>query len=266
MRYGADEGRDSRLELPARQGPARIKAVCEFGICVQHRRGIRSAGCGRGPVGAGVGRRLLEFFAQFSEIRGPVARLEALAGRGKAKHLCGGSLVEPQNVEPRNEIRIRRRLFPIRESSRVLVPVIPRAGVGIDAQGDTNFGEVAEEIEMPVDHGHLQAVGKPDACGFADLVAPAVLQHSQNDHHDHGKNDDDRRELALFDGQFHSPPAKLYFSRQILTDGLQAHFSVAPASRRRFFHLPHAAKTPADATKPRAPGSLHDEAATIGTP
>ena len=40
-------------------------------------------------------------------------------------------------------------------------------------------------------------------CGFADLVAPAVLQHPQHNHHDHGENDDDRRELALFDRQFH---------------------------------------------------------------
>ena len=58
------------------------------------------------------------------EIRWPVARLEALAGRCEAKHLRGGSLVEPQNVQPRNEIRIRRCFFPIHESSRVLVPVI----------------------------------------------------------------------------------------------------------------------------------------------
>jgi hypothetical protein len=191
VRNGADQRRDSRLELPAGQGPARVEAVCEFGICVRHRRGIRSAGRGEGAIGTGFGRRLLEFLAQLSEIRGPVARLEALPGRCKAKHLCGGSFVEPQNVKTRDEIRIRRRLFPIRVSTCVLVPVIPRAGVGIDAHDHANFGEGAEEIEMPVDHGHLQAVGKPDAGCFADLIAPAVLEHSQNDHHDHGKNDDD---------------------------------------------------------------------------
>jgi hypothetical protein len=52
---------------------------------------------------------------------------------------------------------------------------------------------------MPIDHGHLQTVGKPDARGFADLVAPAILQHAQYDHDDYGKNDHARRESSLFD-------------------------------------------------------------------
>ena len=69
---------------------------------------------------------------------------------------------------------------------------------------------------MPVDHGHLQAIGETYAGGFADLIAPAVLQNSEDDHNDHGKNDDDRRELAFFERQFHDafrstgvPPAVL---------------------------------------------------------
>ena len=44
MRNGADERRDLRLELPASQGPARIEAVCKFGIRVQRCGGIRSPG------------------------------------------------------------------------------------------------------------------------------------------------------------------------------------------------------------------------------
>ena len=44
MRNGADERRNPRLELPARQGAACIKAVRKFRIRVQRRGGSRSPG------------------------------------------------------------------------------------------------------------------------------------------------------------------------------------------------------------------------------
>ena len=53
---------------------------------------------------------------------------------------------------------------------------------------------------MPVDHGHLQAVRQADAGGFADLIAPAVLQRREHDHHDRGENHHGRCESPLFDG------------------------------------------------------------------
>ena len=94
---------------------------------------------------------------------------------------------------------MRRCLFPFAESPHVLVPVVRRAGFRFDPHRDADLGKVAKEIKMPIDHGHLQAVRQPDAGGFADLVAPAVLQHSQHNHHNHGDNDHAGRKSALFD-------------------------------------------------------------------
>ncbi len=52
---------------------------------------------------------------------------------------------------------------------------------------------------MPINHGHLQTIREPDARGLADLVAPAILEHPQHDHHNHGENDHAGRKRTLFD-------------------------------------------------------------------
>jgi hypothetical protein len=44
--------------------------------------------------------------------------------------------------------------------------------------------QFAKQVEVPVDHRHLQAVGQPDSGRFTDLVAPSVQQACK--YHEHG--------------------------------------------------------------------------------
>jgi len=94
---------------------------------------------------------------------------------------------------------MRRGLFPIVKSPRILVPVALRDRFRVNSHRDADFRKIAEEIEMPIHHGHLQAIRKPYAGCFADLIAPAILQHAQDNHHHNGKNDHAGRKSPLFD-------------------------------------------------------------------
>ena len=95
---------------------------------------------------------------------------------------------------------MRSCFFPFRKPAGVLIPVATRVGFGIDAHGDADFGKVAEEIEMPVDHGHLEAIREAVAGSFADLVTQSILHRGEHDHHDRGQDNHGIRESPFFNG------------------------------------------------------------------
>jgi len=82
----------------------------------------------RVPAGSDLENASCQLSAQFREIRRQVARFKAVVGWIKAQRLSAGGLVESQNVEAGNQIRMRRRFFPFIESPCILVPVALRAG------------------------------------------------------------------------------------------------------------------------------------------
>ena len=61
---------------------------------------------------------------------------------------------------------------------------------------------------MPVDHGHLEAIRKPDAGGFTDLIAPPKLQCRKNNYNSRREYDHDRGKRSLFEGEFHDASAR----------------------------------------------------------
>ena len=106
---------------------------------------------------------------------------------------------------------VERRLFEARldtgQTTIHSLDVMGSALGRIDAHRQRDLREVAEEVEMPVDHRKLERVGKPHACRFAHFGAPAVLQGCEHDHADR-RHDDSRGQDTGLEMKLHLGPAR----------------------------------------------------------
>src|SRR5258706_1438132 len=145
----AHQSRNAWLKLPACQGASGIKTIGKLPIRGLRRRVWKFTGSCRGSRRCRFRKSLLQLPAQIRKIYRPVARFEALRIWIHAQRFRPGEFIELQNIKARDKIGMRRGLFPIVKSPRILVPDALRDRFRVNSHLDPDFSNITQEIESP---------------------------------------------------------------------------------------------------------------------
>src|SRR5436309_1221551 len=73
----------------------------------------------------------------------------------------------------------------------------------VEGQAKANIGKIAEQVQMPAHHRHLQAVSETDTCGGTNLIAPSVLNEGKQNNSHRRRHDKYGRERPITERNSH---------------------------------------------------------------